>query len=88
LAEIDNGNDGSKNGASSRDSVEPFLQINLLVPVSLLVGLPLIIFGCWLNSYGIDRARFIPTIMGWSLMVSGGIPVMWLLLVFFAHLVN
>lgn len=57
-------------------------------PIILLIGLPLVVFGGWLNSYGIDRASVVLTIIGWLGMVIGGFPFGWFVMVLLAHFVN
>lgn len=52
----------------------------------LAIALCVIIFGARLNSYGIDEGNFGITLIGWCLMVAGGIPWGWFSIVFLARL--
>ncbi|HXM65681.1 MAG TPA: hypothetical protein VN911_03040 [Candidatus Acidoferrum sp.] len=75
-------------GSSSRNIVEDFGDRKLPSPVCLLISLPLIVLGGWLNSYGIDRAILKFALLGWCGIVAGGIPVAWFITVFLAHFLN
>jgi hypothetical protein len=73
--------------SSSSYPIEAFSKTELPFPILFLLALELVIFGGWLNSYGIDGARFIPTADGF-LWLSDWSPACGFLLCFLLIFAN
>lgn len=56
----------------SSNTIKCSCDTYLPFPISLLILVPLIIFGGWLNSYGIDRGSALLALVGWLIFVVCG----------------
>lgn len=72
---------------SSSNNVEPLCDFKLVAPIAFLLALPLLVLGGWLNSQGFDTGNEKLTLIGW-LGMAGGVAVLWMILLLFAHLIG
>jgi len=64
--------------SNSGDRIENLGKSKLLLSIALLSGILIAIVGAWLNSNGIDRWGSVPAMIGWLLIVTGGLIVLYL----------